>query len=188
MRVDAQSLTLAACLLAASVCGLRKKDATAQPHPCVGFADGGYRYRVTVRLVDSASDESICCSAVDLKGELDADAPGFPATGRSVTDSGGVLQAELTTGMACGTCMRDDGTIDPPPEPPELNRLSIVLEGTANAVEIALLAVSQERVVSGERWLELGTVHILEHPHRRCDESQGYCPIPPERLRHDADP
>jgi hypothetical protein len=173
-------------MLATFGCGLQNTTAI-PPHPCVGVADGGFGYQVTGKLIDARSGAPVCCVSINLEARLDVDPPDLIAKGQAKSDNSGVLEGALGTGKAWGTCVGEDGTMIPPPEAPELNQISVIIEGEAQAVDLAQAQIGQDRAEPGKRLVDLGTLRVVAHPNRPCEPTRGnYCPLPPGQLRSGA--
>lgn len=154
----------------------------------LGCLDGGHTYHVRGTLVDQ-TDNPIPCAVVSAlavpKGPIRR---GYPAVSAPIrTDAAGSFVAETyTRGIVWGTCggFGPFSLYVPPPPLPELDAITLELEGVNDPLQLTVSAEQQKRAIRTQRWIELGTVKTPERPPRVCCPALGeHCPLPPEKLR-----
>ena len=147
--------------------------------------DGGHTYHVSGTLVDEAGSPVVCAAVSVLGFPKEPVSPGYPAiSDPTTTNANGRFQADAgTRGIVWGTC-GEFGLYVPPPKPPELDAITLRIDGVAPAVRLAVADDQQKHAIRTERWIELGEVTLTECPPRGCCPALGeYCPLAPEKLR-----
>lgn len=129
-----------------------------------GVADGGFTYRVFGRLTDLATSAPLPHHRLRVQ----CDTISERATAWLATDSAGVFEVELRTGLRWG------GMVIPfvaprAPEPPQLTALQLQVEGQGDWQAVPISPEQEARARPGERWVDLGTVTVWIDP--RTDRS-----------------
>ena len=154
-----------------------------------GCTDGGFRYHLSGKLVDDATDQPVDCVRFTATGLMPDDRVGrwlnysgsnVPTSQWEKTDAQGKFIIRLESGIAWGDCVGPFGLgpLYRPPRPPALDRVLFAVDGAHDWTTLRPTAEQQKRMKPAERWIDLGTIRVKEHGRKECPG-----PLEPEKLR-----